>query len=39
MACTAAMSLEEGLQTLLSGSGLQLKSLGNQAWTLEPAPV
>lgn len=31
--------LEEGLQTLLSGSGLQLKSLGNQAWTLEPAPV
>jgi Fe(3+) dicitrate transport protein len=31
--------LEEGLQTLLTGSGLQLKSLGNHAWTLEPAPV
>ena len=31
--------VEDGLQTLLDGSGLQLKSLGNQAWTLEPAPA
>ncbi len=39
MACTAAMRWKTGLQTLLDGSGLQLKSLGNQAWTLEPAPA
>ncbi|MGS3447892.1 TonB-dependent Fe(3+) dicitrate receptor FecA [Klebsiella electrica] len=31
--------VEDGLQTLLTGSGLWLKSLGNHAWTLEPAPV
>jgi Fe(3+) dicitrate transport protein len=31
--------VEDGLQTLLTGSGLRLKSLGNHAWTLEPAPV
>ncbi|MGE0970920.1 TonB-dependent Fe(3+) dicitrate receptor FecA [Klebsiella sp. WOUb02] len=31
--------VEDGLQTLLNGSGLRLKSLGHNAWTLEPAPV
>ena len=31
--------VEDGLQTLLDGSGLRLKALGNNAWTLEPAPV
>ncbi|MFU2170050.1 TonB-dependent Fe(3+) dicitrate receptor FecA [Klebsiella grimontii] len=30
---------EEGLHTLLNGSGLRLKPLGNKVWTLEPAPV
>lgn len=30
---------EEGLRTLLNGSGLQLKSLGNNVWALEAAPV
>lgn len=32
-------SLEQALQALLSGSGLQAKSLGNNAFTLEPVPV
>lgn len=30
---------EEGLHTLLNGSGLRLKPLGKNVWTLEPAPV
>lgn len=30
---------EEGLHTLLNGSGLRLKPLGKKVWTLEPAPV
>lgn len=30
---------EDGLYTLLKGSGLQVKSLGDNTWTLEPAPV
>ncbi|HBT14221.1 MAG TPA: TonB-dependent siderophore receptor, partial [Erwinia persicina] len=30
---------EEGLQTLLNGSGLQGKSLGNNAWTVTPVPA
>lgn len=30
---------EAGLEALLNGSGLQLKALGNNAWTLVPAPV
>ena len=29
---------EEGLRRLLNGSGLRLKPLGKNAWTLEPAP-
>lgn len=29
----------QGLQQLLSGSGLQVKSLGNNSWTLEPVPT
>ena len=30
---------EEGLHTLLNGSGLRLKPLGKNVWTLEPVPV
>lgn len=30
--------IADGLQTLLAGSGLQIKSLGDNSWTLEPAP-
>lgn len=30
---------EDGLYTLLKGSGLQVKSLSDNTWTLEPAPV
>lgn len=30
---------EAGLEALLNGSGLQLKALGNNAWTLVPASV
>ncbi|AXC67828.1 TonB-dependent siderophore receptor [Salmonella enterica subsp. diarizonae serovar 59:z10:-] len=30
---------EDGLYTLLKGSGLQVKSLGDNTWTLEPAPA
>ncbi|WP_429913637.1 secretin and TonB N-terminal domain-containing protein, partial [Klebsiella pneumoniae] len=31
--------VESGLQQLLDGSGLQVKPLGNNSWTLEPAPA
>jgi Fe(3+) dicitrate transport protein len=31
--------VESGLQQLLSGSGLQVKALGNNSWTLEPVPA
>ena len=31
--------VETGLHTLLNGSGLQLKPLGNNIWTLEAAPT
>lgn len=31
--------VETGLQHLLNGSGLQVKPLGNNSWTLEPAPT
>ena len=30
--------IADGLQALLAGSGLQIKSLGDNSWTLEPAP-
>lgn len=33
-----AYTVDGGLDALLAGSGLQSKSLGNNAWTLEPAP-
>lgn len=32
-------ALENGLQQLLNGSGLQIKALGNNSWTLEPIPA
>lgn len=31
--------VESGLQQLLNGSGLQVKPLGNNSWTLEHAPT
>jgi Fe(3+) dicitrate transport protein len=31
--------IETGLQHLLNGSGLQVKPLGNNSWTLEHAPT
>lgn len=31
--------VETGLQHLLNGSGLQVKPLGNNSWTLESAPT
>ncbi|MFJ5361529.1 TonB-dependent Fe(3+) dicitrate receptor FecA [Pectobacterium sp. CHL-2024] len=32
-------TLDGGLKALLAGSGLQLKALGDNAWTLEPIPT